>query len=113
MNIKAKIIAVFAAVAITLSVTASAAMAKKNDDGMRPGWGWGDKNHQHTGPKGHSVFPGPSVHPRVEVETEQNVEVTTNGGQSQVVVMVRSFVRVLGGMFSKINVGSSIAVNTQ
>lgn len=30
----------------------------KPQGGTRPGWGFGDKNHEHTGPPG-----GPSVHP--------------------------------------------------
>ncbi len=32
------------------------ALAKDNG-GTRPGWGYGDKNHVHTGPPGQSVRP--------------------------------------------------------
>lgn len=30
--------------------------AKEKSD-SRPGWGWGDRNHTHTGPPGNSTFP--------------------------------------------------------
>jgi hypothetical protein len=33
------------------------AFAQQNDDNTRPGWGYGDKNHVHTGPPGQSVRP--------------------------------------------------------
>src|SRR5581483_7991548 len=29
-----------------------------NETNTRPGWGFGDDNHIHTGPPGHSVHPG-------------------------------------------------------
>lgn len=29
----------------------------KTDGSTRPGWGYGDKNHVHTGPPGQSVRP--------------------------------------------------------
>ena len=41
-----------------LATVAGNVLAKKNDDGSRPGWGHGDKNHTHTGPPGQSVHPG-------------------------------------------------------
>ncbi len=31
----------------------------KNDGGTRPGWGFGDQNHVHTGPPGQSVVGAP------------------------------------------------------
>lgn len=30
----------------------SRAIAASNGKGVRPGWGWGDKNHSHSGPPG-------------------------------------------------------------
>jgi hypothetical protein len=43
------------AVAASLLVAGTAAAA--NNGGTRPGWGYGDKNHVHTGPPGQSVKP--------------------------------------------------------
>ena len=33
-------------------------LAQNNSSNDRPGWGYGDKNHNHTGPPGQSVHPG-------------------------------------------------------
>lgn len=41
---------------VAFAIMATGAFAK-NDDGTRPGWGFGDKNHVHTGPPGQSVHP--------------------------------------------------------
>jgi len=41
----------------TIALAASAFAAKPNADTTRPGWGYGDKNHVHTGPPGQSVHP--------------------------------------------------------
>jgi hypothetical protein len=77
LNIKAKIFAVLGITVFSLALVAGTAFAQKNDDGTRPGWGWGDKNHKHTGPPGHSVFPGPSVHPSVEAASETEIAFET------------------------------------
>jgi hypothetical protein len=42
------------ALAIT-AATATAVMAAKPSGETKPGWGYGDKNHVHTGPPGQSV----------------------------------------------------------
>lgn len=55
INLRAILImTVFAAAAVFMATTA---LAANNDDGTRPGWGYGDKNHVHTGPPGQSVHP--------------------------------------------------------
>ena len=56
MRNKAKflIVALLAALALVVSQSAYAAQ----NDNTRPGWGFGDKNHIHIGPPGHSQFPG-------------------------------------------------------
>ena len=43
-------------VGATMAIAASAFAAKPTDN-TRPGWGFGDKNHVHTGPPGQSVHP--------------------------------------------------------
>lgn len=61
----------FVAIALVLAITgvavASAANAAKPQGDTRPGWGFGDKNHTHTGPPGQSVRPntggGSNGHP--------------------------------------------------
>ncbi len=49
------VLGMLAAASFTMVQAASA----KPSDGTRPGWGFGDKNHVHTGPPGHSVHPHP------------------------------------------------------
>lgn len=41
---------------VAFAIMATGAFAQ-NEDGTRPGWGFGDQNHEHTGPPGHSVHP--------------------------------------------------------
>ena len=48
-------LAVLAIVAAAIVMMATSAFAKPQGD-TRPGWGYGDKNHVHTGPPG-SVRP--------------------------------------------------------
>jgi hypothetical protein len=43
--------------AVSVGAVASAVSAK-DQDGTKPGWGYGDPNHDHTGPPGQSVNPG-------------------------------------------------------
>ncbi len=49
---------ILVAVSLGLGIAAASyAMAAKPTDNTRPGWGFGDKNHVHTGPPGQSVHP--------------------------------------------------------
>jgi hypothetical protein len=52
----ARMLIVFGILAASVAFVANAALAK-NDEGTRPGWGYGDQNHDHTGPPGQSVNP--------------------------------------------------------
>ena len=47
------VIAAIVVAATVVSVGANA--AQKASSSTRPGWGYGDKNHVHTGPPGQSV----------------------------------------------------------
>jgi hypothetical protein len=47
----------FALVAVLSVAGTTVAKAKNNDDNTRPGWGYGDQNHEHTGPPGQSTRP--------------------------------------------------------
>jgi hypothetical protein len=51
-------ILMIAVVVIAGITVASTALAKGNSGDTKPGWGYGDKNHVHTGPPGQSVHPG-------------------------------------------------------
>jgi hypothetical protein len=57
-------------VIITILVASVAFVATNvlavNSDNTRPGWGNGDKNHEHTGPPGQSVNPSDSPKPTKE-----------------------------------------------
>lgn len=54
LNKKSAIVALTVVTATVMM--ASAAFAAKPTDNTRPGWGYGDNNHTHTGPPG-SVNP--------------------------------------------------------
>jgi hypothetical protein len=56
-NIGLKVSVIGAVTVISLAVFATGAFAKQSDN-ERPGWGFGDHNHVHTGPPGKSVHPG-------------------------------------------------------
>lgn len=56
LNMRMVLVAGIALLAFAL--LAGGAFAK-NDGGTRPGWGFGDKNHEHTGPPGQSVSVNP------------------------------------------------------
>lgn len=61
-NITTRIALITLMAAAALIMVVSTALANNgggnNGDDCKPGWGWGDKNHCHSGPPG-----GPSVHP--------------------------------------------------
>jgi hypothetical protein len=52
------LLALVLAVAAAITV-GGAAFAAQSQGGTRPGWGYGDKNHVHTGPPGQSVAAKP------------------------------------------------------
>jgi hypothetical protein len=59
MAISKRIGITLAAVAVAGGIGATAFAAhNSNTSNTRPGWGYGDKNHVHTGPPGQSVKPG-------------------------------------------------------
>jgi hypothetical protein len=53
-----KAVIIGAIVAGSLAIGAAAfAQGAGNSGNTKPGWGFGDKNHVHTGPPGQSVHP--------------------------------------------------------
>ena len=48
---------VVAAIIMAIFALMGAQAFAKDKGGTRPGWGFGDKNHEHTGPPGQSVRP--------------------------------------------------------
>lgn len=58
MAINLRIGLVVAMVLTTLAVLVGTAFAGPGNSGdTKPGWGFGDKNHVHTGPPGQTVHP--------------------------------------------------------
>lgn len=57
MAIPTRALSIAAVAAIAVVMVAQAAMAAGNSGSTKPGWGYGDKNHAHTGPPGQSVRP--------------------------------------------------------
>ena len=58
MNLQVKRFIAAGLVAGSILAMAGTALAVKPEGNNRPGWGFGDQNHTHTGPPG-----GPSTHP--------------------------------------------------
>jgi hypothetical protein len=56
-NLSTKALIALAAAVISAFAVGGVALAAKPTDNTRPGWGYGDKNHVHTGPPGQSVRP--------------------------------------------------------
>lgn len=57
MTINFRAIVALAVVAVAVVTLSASALAAGNSGTTKPGWGFGDKNHVHTGPPGHSVHP--------------------------------------------------------
>ena len=57
MSTKLKIVLSVFIVAAVMATTTYAANAAQGSAHTTPGWGFGDKNHVHVGPPGHSVHP--------------------------------------------------------
>ncbi len=57
---KIKIISSIFAIAALLLIGTGVANAQNGGNGAKPGWGYGDKNHVHTGPSGVSVSVPPT-----------------------------------------------------
>jgi hypothetical protein len=55
LNFRAFVIMTVIAAAIITMATSALAAGKSGT--TKPGWGYGDKNHVHTGPPGQSVRP--------------------------------------------------------
>ncbi len=48
-------------IVLTLALVGGSVLAAKPADDTRPGAGWGDTKHDHTGPPGNSTIPTPPV----------------------------------------------------
>ena len=57
MVLNIRFFAILSIIAAAIVLFTSVALAKGNTSNTRPGWGFGDENHIHTGPPGHSVRP--------------------------------------------------------
>ncbi len=57
MTVNFRAIVALAVVVVAAVTVATTAMAAGNSGTTKPGWGFGDKNHVHTGPPGQSVHP--------------------------------------------------------
>jgi hypothetical protein len=57
MTINFRAIVALAVVVIAVVTLSASALAAGNSGSTKPGWGFGDKNHVHTGPPGQSVHP--------------------------------------------------------
>lgn len=58
MTTKFRLLAASGALVAGAVLMANLAFAQGNSGDTKPGWGFGDDNHVHTGPPGQSVHPG-------------------------------------------------------
>lgn len=68
-----KLVALFIVLSVFLSSAVFAQSAFAASGNMRPGWGFGDKNHVHTGPPGQSVRADVSESVKVSANTGGNI----------------------------------------
>jgi hypothetical protein len=66
----------------------------KKHGNQRPGWGHGDKNHDHTGPPGHSVRPHKSVKVNNHVNLGTSVNIIAEAGARVVVNIVNNITQI-------------------
>ena len=52
-----RLMLIVGAILAAFAIMTTGAFAKGGAGGTRPGWGYGDQNHVHTGPPGQSVNP--------------------------------------------------------
>ena len=77
METKKPMLFIVATIFFSLLVSVNSAYAKQDDD-TRPGWGFGDTNHEHTGPPGLTVRPNNNQLVIVENDTDVNVLADTS-----------------------------------
>ncbi len=57
-SVKTRLLIIAGLVAVSIALVGGTVFAKQSG-GVRPGWGYGDQNHTHTGPPGQSVSVNP------------------------------------------------------
>ncbi len=85
MGKRLKISFVLALFVAALLVTPGAASGN-----TRPGWGYGDKNHVHTGPPGHSIRPVQLV--KGSQNANVSIKVHGNSGNTNIFVQIINFI---------------------
>ena len=81
MTMSMRLFGVLAIAGLAVVMLAQAAFAK-DQGGTRPGWGYGDKNHVHTGPPGQSVRPDNSGPGSVNSNKGSNKGPSANAGNA-------------------------------
>lgn len=79
LTINLRFLVVSSVVALSFLLLSTQAFAKQTDN-TRPGWGFGDSNHVHTGPPGQSVHPVFSVHQENNSNNSLSNTVSVNTG---------------------------------
>ena len=97
MNRKTRFLTI-AGIAFALLIFVNTATAAKPEGNLRPGWGYGDNNHVHTGPPGQSVRPSNntfSYNIQVSSNTGGNVSEgggSINSGVTRIVIIISNFI---------------------
>lgn len=82
LTLNLRLLVIGAIAAITLMIVSTTAFAKHNDN-TRPGWGFGDQNHVHTGPPGHSVHPVVNQTNNSTSNFSANISANTGGNTAE------------------------------
>lgn len=56
-SVKTRVAIIASLIVLSLALVGGTALAAKPSGDTRPGNGWGDKNHTHTGPPGQTTHP--------------------------------------------------------
>lgn len=104
MTLNLRIFIVLAALIAGIVLAAGSVFAQGNSGSTKPGWGYGDQNHIHTGPPGQSVRPGNSTSVSVisVVNTGGNTVQGNNGPVNIVTGAATSVINVF------VSTGSSV-----
>jgi hypothetical protein len=92
-----------AGLTLALLLFVNTAMAAKPTSDIRPGWGFGDLNHIHTGPPGQSVRPSNNSSIVTNVHTSANTGGNAIiGGSGAIVTGVVSVVTTISNVVNSI-----------
>jgi hypothetical protein len=86
----------FAAIVVAFALVATPVLAQNNNNDTRPGWGFGDQNHVHTGPPGQSVR---AVHISNSANVANALQVDNHGNNAAFSVALTNIFNMVKSIF--------------